>query len=62
MYSLLMTGYNVEDYPSLKIFSLSNHSLTQITELNPINPSFACHLHNLLFTLSEVDNKAQIQM
>lgn len=62
MYSLLMTGYNLEDYPSLKIFSLSNHSLTQITELNSINPSFACHLHNLLFTLSEVDNKAQIQM
>ena len=62
MYSLILSGYNFEDFPSLKIFSLSHDSISPITELHALQPSFACHFHPFIFTLSELDDKAQIQM
>lgn len=62
MYSFLLSGYSVADAPSLQIFSFAHNTLMPISELHTVNPSFACYSAPFIFTLSEQDHQAQIQM
>lgn len=62
MYSFLISGYSLENQPSLKTFSLTHDTLNPVAELSLLNPSFACTYQDLLFTISEVNDQAHIQM